>query len=53
MCKSKSARSRPRRTRKLNRNQAGLRLRLETWAVTVTFFGLMTVTISQAMSFGQ
>jgi hypothetical protein len=27
--------------------------RLETWAVTVTFFGLMTVTISQAMSFGQ
>jgi hypothetical protein len=42
-----------RRTRDLDRKRAGLRLRLETWAVTAAFLALMTVTISEAVSFGQ
>ena len=41
------------RVNERNPKQTDLRLRLETWAVSVTFLVLMAVTVSQAMAVWQ
>jgi hypothetical protein len=52
MCKWKSPRSGFRRTHDVMRKQTGLRLRLETWAVSVTFLVLIAITVSQSLTLG-
>ncbi|MDQ0848830.1 hypothetical protein QFZ65_000768 [Arthrobacter sp. B3I9] len=52
MCKWKSTRSGSWRAHDVMRKQAGLRLRLETWAVSVTFLVLIAITVSQSLTMG-